>query len=301
MLLLNLREPINALSHGAGMILALPVIWVFWKRCGNLSSCCDADLRASSSRHHKVKTACLLIFGMTLFACYAISAAFHGVRLGGEVLDRLQRLDHVGIYLLIAGTYTPVAWALMRGSWWWGTLTTVWTIAILCGARVWCGGVMAIWVSTLLYLAMGWGALFCYFELAKTYSHKTLLPLPLGGVFYSVGAGFNLARWPVLVPGVFAAHELFHFFVIAGSACHVFFMMKVVVPSPPPASRLRRINRPQHTPDLRRHPAPTRVSRWLLHFHVHRPSVRAPLSAHGRFRTGDEVDCVPPDNAVGAA
>ena len=56
---------------------------------------------------------------------------------------------------------------------------------------------MPMWVSTLVYLAMGWGALFCYFELAKTYSHRTLLPLPLGGVFYSVGAVLNLARWPV--------------------------------------------------------------------------------------------------------
>ena len=83
---------------------------------------------------------------------------------------------------------------------------------------------MPMWVSTLTYLVMGWGALFCYFELARTYSHRTLLPLPLGGMFYSVGAVLNLARWPVLFPGVFAAHELFHFLVIAGSACHIFFM-----------------------------------------------------------------------------
>ena len=92
--------------------------------------------------------------------------------------------------------------------------------------RVWCGGVMPMWVSTLVYLAMGWGALFCYFELAKTYSHWTLLPLPLGGVFYSVGAVLNLARWPVLFPGVFAAHELFHFLVIAGSAATSFSCSK---------------------------------------------------------------------------
>ena len=64
----------------------------------------------------------MLIFGITLIVCYGVSATFHGVRLSGEPLHRLQRLDHVGIYLLIAGTYTPVAWALMRGSWSWGTL-----------------------------------------------------------------------------------------------------------------------------------------------------------------------------------
>ena len=74
----------------------------------------------------RIKAFCLLIFGITLIVCYgSVSATFHGVRLNGEPLYRLQRLDHVGIYLLIAGTaYTPVAWSLMRGSWSWGTLTT---------------------------------------------------------------------------------------------------------------------------------------------------------------------------------
>ena len=59
-----------------------------------------------------------------------------------------------------------------------------------------------------MYLTMGWGALFCYFELAKRYSHATLLPLPLGGLFYSVGAILNLMQWPVFLPGVLGAHEI---------------------------------------------------------------------------------------------
>jgi hemolysin III len=156
----------------------------------------------------------------------------------------------------------------MRGSWWWGTLMTVWTIALLCAARVWCEGVMPMWVSTLVYLAMGWGALFCYFELAKTYSHRTLLPLPLGGVFYSVGAVLNLARWPVLFPGVFAAHELFHFFVIAGSACHIIFMIKVVVPSPAPAALPARANVVRQMLEPRHRRALIRGSRLLFHFPI---------------------------------
>jgi len=273
MLLFDLREPINAWSHGAGMLLALPVTWVLWKQCSEFGAGGSDEPWCGSTRYHKVKGFCLLIFGVSLIVCYGISAAFHGVQRNGEAIHRLQRLDHVGIYLLIAGTYTPVAWALMRGSWWWGTLTTVWTFALLCAARVWCVGVMPMWVSTLVYLAMGWGALFCYFELAKTYSHGTLLPLPLGGVFYSVGAVLNLARWPVLFPGVFAAHELFHFFVIAGSACHIFFMIKVVVPSPAPVSLPLRAHLPQVVLKPRREREPARRSRWLPHFTraLHRP------------------------------
>jgi hemolysin III len=236
MLLFDLREPINAWSHGAGMMLALPVTWVLWKRCADPSYHYNLGRWGDSTRYQRIKALCLLVFGASLTLCYGMSAIFHAVKLSGEPLFRLQRLDHVGIYILIAGTYTPVAWALMRGSWWWGTLTTVWTVALVCAARVWCGGLMPMWVSTLTYLAMGWGALFCYFELARTYSHRTLLPLPLGGMFYSVGAVMNLARWPVLFPGVFASHELFHFFVIAGSTCHVVFMIAVVIPSPEPTT-----------------------------------------------------------------
>lgn len=232
MALFDLREPINAWSHGTGMMVAVPVAWILYRRCGGVSS--DAGSRArpwNRSRYQRVKAFCALVFGVALIVCYGLSALFHSVRLAAEPLSWLRRLDHIGIFLLIAGTYTPVAWALMRGNWRWGTLSTVWMTAIGCSARVWYGGLMPIWVSTLLYLAMGWGALFCYFELARGHSHRKLLPLPLGGVFYSVGAVINLAHWPVLVPGILAAHELFHFFVIAGSACHVFFMLRVVLPA----------------------------------------------------------------------
>jgi hemolysin III len=277
MLLFDLREPINALSHGVGMVLALPVTWVLWRRCSNRYSPVSDDPGCSLARYHRIKARCLLIFGITMILCYGISATFHGVRLSGVPLERLQRLDHVGIYLLIAGTYTPVAWALMRGSWWWGTLTTVWTLAVLCAARVWCGGVMPIWVSTLLYLTMGWGALFCYFELAKTYSHRTLLPLPLGGVFYSVGAILNLAHWPVIFPGVFAAHELFHFFVIFGSVCHTFFMLHAVVPSPAPIPE--RVTASSHVFDPGHGGSLGRRSRWLPNFPTHRrPGKRISLN-----------------------
>jgi len=115
----------------------------------------------------------------------------------------------VGIYLLIAGTYTPASWSLFRRSWRRGTLATVWSVAGFCSARIWFGGVLPTWMSTSIYLAMGWGVLFCYRELARSLSHRTLLPLPLGGAFYSVGALINLSGWPVLEPGVFGSHELF--------------------------------------------------------------------------------------------
>jgi hemolysin III len=217
---LDLREPVSALSHGAGMFLALPVTWILWQRCGGSSG--DQAKRLS-----------LLIFGISLAACYGASAVYHGAPVQGEALGQLRRLDHVGIYLLIAGTYTPGASVLMSGSMRRGTLLAVWSVAAVCSARVWLGGVLPIWISTAIYLGMGWGVLFCYRDLARNHGHRRLMALPLGGAFYSIGAVLNLLHMPVLVPGTFGSHELFHFFVLAGTACHIWFMRYVVIPTVP--------------------------------------------------------------------
>jgi hemolysin III len=267
--LFDLREPVSAGSHGVGMILALSVTWALWQRSGKLINPGKVERRRGSTRYQRIKGLCLLLFGINLILCYGISATYHAARVSSESLARLQRLDHVGIYLLIAGTYTPVAWAMMRGAWWWGTLTTVWTVALVCAGWVWGVGILPPVLSTLVYLTMGWGSVFCYRELARTYSHRTLSPLPLGGIFYSVGAVINLAHWPVIYPGVFAAHELFHFFVIAGSACHVFFMHEVVVPVSEPAplpSPSPTANRPHPTTGLIPAIASPRGRSWQPHF-----------------------------------
>ena len=248
MYLFDLREPINSVSHGAGMMLAIPITWILWRRCDAVDPCEVSSRSCAMSStlsappvcrrravwDQRLKGLSLLVFGITLIFCYSASTTFHAVWLQDEPRSHLRRLDHIGIYLLIAGTYTPVAWSLMRGPWRWGTLATVWTITALLVARVWHDGVLPIWMSTLTYLSMGWGALVCYRELARTCSHRRLFPLLLGGILYTVGAALNLAKWPVLYPGVFAAHELFHLFVIAGSACHIFFMFNVVIPAPSP-------------------------------------------------------------------
>jgi hemolysin III len=237
MTLLDLREPVSACSHGAAMMLSLPVTWFLLRRCGRPSANRGINSRVSSHPcpYEQGKQIALLIFGLSLVFCFGASSLYHSVPFSGDRLNRFRRLDHVGIYLLIAGTYTPGAWALFRRGWRQGTLASVWGFAVLCAGRVWFGGILPSWVSTLIYLAMGWGILVCHRELARIRSHRAILFLPLGGVFYSVGAVVNLTNWPVLKPGVVGAHELFHLLVIAGSACHVGFMLWVVIPARRPA------------------------------------------------------------------
>ena len=88
MLLFDLREPINAWSHGAGMVLALPVTWVLWKRCRGPNNCSNLGYAFGSSPYQRVKALCLLVFGISLILCYGISAVFHAVKLSGTALGR---------------------------------------------------------------------------------------------------------------------------------------------------------------------------------------------------------------------
>jgi hemolysin III len=214
MVFLDLREPVSALSHGTWLLMSLPATWLLWRRSGG----------------DRAKCLSLLVFGLSLAFCYAGSVLYHGVRLSRSWLDHFNRLDHIGIFVLIAGSYTPIAWNLMKGGWKWGTLTVVWSLCAIGTVLLLTVGVLPSFWSTAFYLAMGWGALVCYVELTKVLPHRALLPLLLGGICYSVGALLNLLGWPVIWRGIVGPHEVFHVLVMAGSFSHFWFMLRVVVP-----------------------------------------------------------------------
>jgi hemolysin III len=211
---LDFREPVSAWSHCAGVLLALPATFLLWRRSAGDST----------------KRLTLLIYGLTLAFCYSASTLYHGVRLPAAGIAACARLDSVGIFALIAGSYTPLAWCLLRGRWRCWTLVLVWSVAVTATILLAAGRQFSPVVATGLYLGMGWGVVVCYFEIAQAVSHRALLPVVVGGLSYSFGALLNLLHWPVILPGVFGAHELFHFFVLAGSLAHFLFILKVVVP-----------------------------------------------------------------------
>jgi len=218
---LSLREPVSAWSHLAGLLLAVVGTLWLWRR----SRGGRFDKRLS-----------LLIFGLSLAFCYGASTLYHGAWVSSaEQLALLDRIDHVGIFLLIAGSYTPLAWNLLSGRWRWGTLSLVWMIAATASVMLVVGGVFPPVLNTAVYLAMGWGSIACYAEMARVVTHRVLRPLLTGGVFYSVGALLNVLDWPALWPGVFDAHDLFHFFVLAGSLSHYRLILQAVVPLKPSA------------------------------------------------------------------
>jgi hemolysin III len=222
--LLIFREPVNAWSHGLWLLLSIPATIVLWTRC----------------RGDRARRLSLLVFGLSLSICYAGSMLFHAVRLPRVWIDRFDAIDHIGIFVLIAGSYTPVAWNLLDGRFRWGTLAAAWSLSAFGTACLLIWGVFSMFWSTCLYMVLGWGAVVCYYEMARSLSHRTLSPLLIGGILYTTGAVINLAEWPILWPGVIGNHELFHFFVMAGSLAHFWFMLAVVAtptpfPTPAPA------------------------------------------------------------------
>ena len=213
--ILNLREPFSAWSHGAWFLLSLPGAVLLWRG-------------AVGDRPRQWS---LLGYAICLALCASASTTYHGVRVVSHAeLTPYLLCDHIGVYLLIAGTYTPLALTLMRGRWRRITLTAVWLAAALGATLHVTFDDLPNWLTTGLYLAMGWGAVFCYVELSRTTSHRDMSPILIGGALYSVGAAFHVLNWPVLWPGVVGPHEVFHVFVIAGSVVHYRFMLRVIAP-----------------------------------------------------------------------
>jgi hemolysin III len=211
---LTFREPVSAWTHGVWLLLSLPATLLLWR----------------SGLGDRRKQLGLLAFGLGLAACYAGSTLYHGLRLPDEQLAWFETLDFIGIYLLIAGTFTPVALIVLRGRWRRDLLAFVWLLtAVGIGLRL-TSVPMSRLVSTALYLFMGWSVLLASFELARVLSFRATQPALLGGVLYSAGAVLNHAGWPALWPGIFCTHDLFHLFVMGGSLSHFWFMLKVVAP-----------------------------------------------------------------------
>jgi hemolysin III len=207
---LTCREPVSAWTHFAWMVAAIPATWSLWRLARD-----DARKRIG-----------VLAFGLTLVFCYGASWLYHSVPLA--LARPFNKVDHIGIYLLIAGTVTPIGLIVLRGWWRAGLLGGIWSFAV-AGIVLRLITHLPLNVMTFLYLVMGWIGCACYVELARNLTHARMRPLWIGGLFYSAGALLNRLGWPVLAPGVFGSHEMFHLFVMAGSAWHFWFMRTAVL------------------------------------------------------------------------
>ena len=205
---MQMREPFNGASHLVGLLLA---------GAGTVLL-----LRLAQG---PAQLAAFAIYGATLILLYGASAMYHTLPLADRPLRALRTLDHIAIYFLIAGTYTPVALITLDGVLGWSLLGIVWLLA-LAGIpfKVWFLDA-PVWLSTGTYLGMGYLALLAIVPIARAVSVTGLLWLVAGGTAYTIGAVIYARKRPDPFPGRFGHHEIWHLLVLAGSGCHYAFMV----------------------------------------------------------------------------
>jgi hemolysin III len=171
------------------------------------------------------------IYAASVSALFGVSALYHRVTWNGPARRRLRRLDHAMIFLLIAGTYTPVGLLVLEG-----TLATV-VLAVVWGGAV-AGIVLELawtraprWLGGTVYLALGWVAVVATPQLFARLGVAGGLLIVAGGLVYSAGAAVYALRRPDPVPAVFGYHEVFHLLVIAGVAAHFLAISLYALPT----------------------------------------------------------------------
>lgn len=205
-------EPFSCYSHLAGVMLAIVGLVVL------LALSEDDPWRVVS----------FSIYGASLILLYLASTVYHWVLVPIRHRKWLNRVDHVAIFLLIAGTYTPVCLVTLRGGWGWSVFGIVWGTAFVGATLKLFFRTLPRWVSSSIYLAMGWTVVVAAAPMARAFPPAALAWLVAGGLLYSAGAVIYATRRPNPFPRVFGFHEIFHLFVLAGSAAHFVFMLRWV-------------------------------------------------------------------------
>ncbi|MDL2248646.1 hemolysin III family protein [Tyzzerella sp. OttesenSCG-928-J15] len=211
----KVKDPISALTHFIGFLAAIPCTIMLVLKA-----------KAEATPTHVTSMA---IFGIALILLYAASFIYHTVNKSDKISAILRRIDHMMIFVLIAGTYTPVCMLPLRGAWGWTILILVWAIA-LAGILLKAFWIDAPrWLSSLIYVIMGWLVMIAFVPLINTVPRGGIALLVSGGVTYTLGAVIYALKKPKFNFKFFGFHELFHLFVMGGSAFHIVFMFKYML------------------------------------------------------------------------
>lgn len=213
---ITIREPGSAITHFIAMMLAVlastPLL---------VKTAADGNMQAMTA---------MAIFMGSMILLYGASTLYHSVMVKEKILRVFQKIDHMMIFILIAGTYTPVCILVLGGKTGKMLLAAIWGIAVagMLFKAVWVN--CPKWVSSIIYIAMGWACVFVFGQLLEELSWTAFFWLFLGGVIYTVGGVIYALKLPIFNAKheVFGSHEVFHLFVMAGSLCHFIFMYQYV-------------------------------------------------------------------------
>lgn len=201
-------ERLNSITHLLGAVIAL---------AGLVSLVIVASMKGDVWR-----IVSFSIYGTSLFLLYLFSTIYHSTK--GSLKILFKKLDHIGIYLLIAGSYTPFVLISLNGAWGWSLFGVIWGLALI-GSLLDCYSTDKRRVIQLtIYVVMGWIALIAYQPLIEALSMSGFLWLLGGGLFYSFGIVFY-----IMDKKQFHFHGIWHMFVLAGSAAHYYTVMNYVL------------------------------------------------------------------------
>lgn len=213
---ITIREPGSALTHFIGMMMAvfaaMPLL-----------------VKAAVSGGSITLTA-MTVFMFSMILLYGASATYHSVNLTGPRLKFFRKIDHMMIFVLIAGSYTPVCLIVLGGTSGYTLLALVWGIAIagMLIKALWI--TCPKWFSSMIYIAMGWVCVLVFGQLLDTLPTAAFLWLLAGGIIYTAGGVIYALKLPIFNTRhkYFGSHEIFHLFVMGGSICHFIFMYAYV-------------------------------------------------------------------------
>lgn len=202
-----MREPINGLTHLFGAILSFVGLVAM-------------VIKASTTADSTLTIFSVIIFGISMTLLYAASATYHLVVAKAHVIAFLRRLDHSMIFVLIAGTYTPLCLISLNGMTGWILFTIISAIAVagVSFKLIWFHAPR--WLSTALYIAMGWIVVFFSSSLAPVLGTNGMALLIIGGLIYTVGAFIYWLKPKFMEFKHFGFHEIFHIFILLGSLFH---------------------------------------------------------------------------------
>lgn len=168
------------------------------------------------------------IFGGSMFLLYLASTLYHWLPLQDRLREILRKIDHIMIFVFIAATYTPICLVTLRGGWGWSLFGVVWGLTI-AGIFLKSFKMNAPrFISTLIYLMMGWIIIIGIFPLSHSLRFHGIKWMGIGGLFYTLGAVIYAIKKPNLVPGLFGFHEVFHVMVMAGTFSHFWMIYRFV-------------------------------------------------------------------------
>ena len=210
----KLRDPVSGLTHFIGAILAIVgLILLIYKSVDPVKP------------WHLVTFS---VFGAGLILLYTSSTLYHWLPFSEKGIQRMRRLDHMMIFILIAATYTPICLIPMRGPWGWSLFGSIWGLATLGIFLKFFWLQAPRWFSTMIYILMGWLVVVGIWPLIQALKLGGFMWVLIGGLFYTVGAIIYALKKPDPWPNIFGFHEIFHIFVMLGSFSHFWVMYRYV-------------------------------------------------------------------------